>query len=63
MAGQALTYKIGQQKMLELRERAKVHLRDKIDIKAFRDELLGAGALPLDLLEQRVDVWLTEQMK
>lgn len=63
MPGQALTYKIGQQKMLELRERAELHLRDKIDIKAFRDELLGAGALPLDLLEQRVDVWLTEQMK
>lgn len=63
MPGQALTYKIGQQKMLDLRERAELHLRDKIDIKAFRDELLGAGALPLDLLEQRVDVWLTEQMK
>ncbi|MGB5331317.1 MAG: DUF885 domain-containing protein [Woeseiaceae bacterium] len=63
MPGQALAYKVGQLKILALRERAEMHLRDNFDIKAFHDELLGAGALPLDLLEQRMDVWLTEQMK
>ncbi|MBT8088724.1 MAG: DUF885 domain-containing protein [Gammaproteobacteria bacterium] len=61
--GQALAYKVGQMKMLSLRERAELHLRDKFDVKAFHDELLGGGALPLDLLEQRMDLWLAEQMK
>jgi prolyl oligopeptidase len=57
--GQALAYKIGQLKMLTLRERAKNQLGDDFDIRAFHDELLGAGALPLDLLEQRMDAWLS----
>ncbi len=61
--GQALAYKIGQLKMLTLRERAELHLGDDFDIRAFHDELLGGGALPLDILEQRMDVWLTAQMK
>ncbi len=59
--GQALAYKIGQLKMLTLRERAKIQLGDDFDIRAFHDELLGAGALPLDLLEQRIDNWLAAQ--
>ena len=63
MPGQALAYKIGQLKMLTLRERAELHLGDDFDIRAFHDELLGGGALPLDLLEQRMDDWLTAQMK
>ena len=56
--GQALAYKIGQLKMLTLRERAERQLGENFDIRAFHDELLGAGALPLDLLEQRMDTWL-----
>ena len=59
--GQALAYKIGQLKILTLRERAERQLGDNFDIRAFHDELLGAGALPLDLLEQRMDRWLAAQ--
>jgi prolyl oligopeptidase len=61
MPGQALAYKIGQLKILTLRERAERQLGDDFDIKAFHDELLGGGALPLDILEQRMDMWLTSQ--
>ncbi len=61
MPGQALAYKIGQLKMLTLRARAERQLGDDFDIRAFHDELLGAGALPLDLLEQRMDAWLAAQ--
>ena len=60
--GQALAYKIGQLKILSLRETAEAALGDNFDIKAFHDELLGAGALPLDLLEQRMDNWLADQL-
>ena len=59
--GQALAYKIGQLKILQLRSRAEVQLGDDFDIRGFHDELLGAGALPLDLLEQRMDQWMLEQ--
>ena len=59
--GQALAYKIGQLKILQLRSRAEVELGDRFDIRAFHDELLGAGALPLDLLEQRMDRWMAAQ--
>lgn len=59
--GQALAYKVGQLKILQIRSRAEVELRDKFDIRAFHDELLGAGALPLDLLERRMDRWLATQ--
>jgi len=60
--GQALAYKIGQLKILTLRERAERQLGDNFDIRAFHDELLGAGALPLDLLELRMDAWLTAEV-
>jgi prolyl oligopeptidase len=61
MPGQALAYKIGQLKMLNLRARAERELGDSFDIRAFHDELLGGGALPLDLLEQRMDAWIAAQ--
>jgi len=59
--GQALAYKIGQLKILQIRSRAEVQLGENFDIRAFHDELLGAGALPLDLLEQRMDRWMAAQ--
>jgi uncharacterized protein (DUF885 family) len=49
--------------MLELRERAEQALGDDFDIRAFHDELLGGGALPLEVLEMRMNRWLTEQLK
>lgn len=58
--GQALAYKIGQLKMLELRERAKTQLGDKFDIKAFHDTLLGSGSIPLSVLEANIDSWIDE---
>ena len=61
MPGQALAYKIGQLKILQIRERAEVQLGEDFDIRAFHDELLGAGALPLDLLERRMDRWMAAQ--
>jgi len=60
---QALSYKIGQLKILELRERARKQLGAKFDLRAFHDEVLDAGALPLDVLETRVDEWIIAQKK
>jgi uncharacterized protein (DUF885 family) len=56
--GQALAYKMGQLKILELRARAKKALGDRFDIRAFHDEILGGGALPLDVLDSRVNDWI-----
>ena len=60
--GQALAYKIGQLKILGLRRQAEQALGDDFDIRAFHDELLGAGAIPLEVLETRMNRWLTRQM-
>jgi len=60
---QALAYKIGQLKILELRDRAKKALGDKFDIRAFHDLILDSGALPLDMLSDRVDAWIADQKK
>ena len=61
MPGQATSYKIGMNKMLELRAKAENALGDKFDIRGFHDTILGGGALPLDLLEKRVDGWIAAQ--
>jgi len=58
---QALSYKLGQLKIRELRERARRELGSKFDIKAFHDEMLDGGTLPLDLLESRTDKWIAQQ--
>jgi len=55
--GQALAYKLGQLEILKLRQFAKDQLGDKFDIRAFHDEVLGDGALPLDVLDKRVRDW------
>jgi uncharacterized protein (DUF885 family) len=59
--GQATAYKIGQLKILELRDRAKTALGDKFDLRAFHDQVLDAGALPLDVLSDRIDAWIASQ--
>jgi len=61
--GQALAYKIGQLKILELRHKAEQALGDDFDVRAFHDTLLGGGALPMEILETRMNRWLAEQLK
>lgn len=58
MPGQATSYKIGMLKIQELRKKAEDELGDKFDIKGFHDTILGGGALPLELLERRVNDWI-----
>ena len=52
--GQALAYKMGQLTILKLRDEAKTQLGEKFDLKAFHDEILNGGSMPLDLLQERV---------
>jgi uncharacterized protein (DUF885 family) len=59
--GQALGYKMGQLKILELRQRAQTALGPKFSLKAFHDVVLDSGALPMDVLEQQVDAWIATQ--
>ena len=56
--GQALAYKLGQLKITELRERAKMQLGAKYDVRKFHDEILDGGALPLDVMDARVQGWI-----
>jgi uncharacterized protein (DUF885 family) len=59
--GQALAYKLGQLEILKLRELAKTELGTRYDIRAFHDEILNGGALPLDVLDTRVTAWIAAQ--
>lgn len=59
--GQALGYKLGQLEILKLRAQAKAQLGSKYDIRAFHDEILNGGALPLDVLDKRVTAWINAQ--
>jgi uncharacterized protein (DUF885 family) len=59
--GQALAYKLGQMKILELREQARQALGPSFDIRAFHDAVLSEGPVPLDILEARIKVWIRQQ--
>jgi uncharacterized protein (DUF885 family) len=62
--GQALGYKVGMMKILELREHARAALAERFDIAAFHDVVIGRGAMPLPVLERQVELWLaSEQAK
>jgi uncharacterized protein (DUF885 family) len=61
--GQALAYEIGQLEILKLREETKSRLGAGFDIRTFHDELLGNGALPLDVLDQEIGAWILARLK
>jgi uncharacterized protein (DUF885 family) len=61
--GQATSYKIGMIKIQELRARAEKELGDDFDIREFHDAVLGGGALPLTLLERKIDQWIADEKK
>jgi uncharacterized protein (DUF885 family) len=61
--GQALSYKIGQLKIIELRHKAEKELGSKFDIRKFHHKLLESGCIPLTLLEQRINIWIEEEKK
>jgi uncharacterized protein (DUF885 family) len=58
---QAVAYKIGQLRILELRDLAKKELGDKFDIRAFHDQVIDNGSLPLDVLEKHINAWIASQ--
>jgi uncharacterized protein (DUF885 family) len=59
--GQALSYKLGQLKIRELRDRTQKELGSRFDIRTFHDEIVNGGTLPLDLLDARINRWIAEQ--
>jgi uncharacterized protein (DUF885 family) len=58
---QALGYKIGQLKLLDLRAKSQQALGDRFTLSAFHDQVIDSGALPLDTLEERIDSWIAQQ--
>ena len=62
MPGQVLAYKIGQLKIMELKEKSKKTLGDKYNIKDFHHVILGEGALPLDVLEEKVNQYIQNNL-
>jgi uncharacterized protein (DUF885 family) len=61
--GQALSYKLGEMKILELRAKAERALGPKFDLKAFHDAVLAEGSVPLPVLERRIDAFIAEKSK
>jgi len=61
LPGQALSYKVGQLTILRLRQKAQDALGAAFDLRGFHDEVLGGGALPLDVLEERIDAWVARR--
>jgi uncharacterized protein (DUF885 family) len=61
--GQALAYKMGELKIKELRAKATKELGDRFDVRKFHNAVLDDGPLPLDLLENRINVWIAEQKR
>jgi uncharacterized protein (DUF885 family) len=61
MPAQALAYKSGQLKILELRDYARQQLGARFDLKQFHDQVIDSGALPLDVLDERIHSWVTQQ--
>jgi uncharacterized protein (DUF885 family) len=59
--GQAVSYKVGELKILALREKAKQQLGDKFDIRDFHDQVLKDGSLPLTILEKKIDQWIASK--
>jgi uncharacterized protein (DUF885 family) len=59
--GQALAYKMGELRILELRHRAEQELGPHFDLKAFHDHVLANGGVTLPVLEERIDAWIAEQ--
>jgi uncharacterized protein (DUF885 family) len=62
-AGQAVSYKVGELKIIELRERARKKLGNKFDIKEFHDKVLKDGCLPLIILETKINRWIESKLK
>jgi uncharacterized protein (DUF885 family) len=62
MPGQALSYKIGQLKLRELRARYEMKLKDKFALAEFHHQILKDGGMPLTILESRLDTWAEKQM-
>ena len=61
--GQALSYKIGELKIVEMRRKAERKLGKKFDVRAFHDEVLKDGAMPLQIFEEKMEAWIKEQQK
>lgn len=61
--GQALAYKLGQMEILKLREEAHQKLGNKFDLPAFHDAVVGSGPLPLDVLHERMESWISTQTR